>query len=1042
MQKVKKKPPNSVAAAHAIAEERRNQSSFSTHPSQSANIRSAFKPVIDGSVLKNDVKQRLAKERREETKRQQEATKETQLLEKERKSRIQYEKQMEEKQRKLKEQKEKDEQRRISAEEKRKQKLQEERERFKAVLCRTLERSNRVDHRQKRWSWEGSTAVNPETKTASKRSVSTEKLEQETSGLQKQMSVSSAGLQSSVAKKNIEKKRSSSLTRRSNKLQAPSETVQVEEKPTARQSYTSLRESNLITRLLVPTKASIARSKSAASLSVPGKDTSGTHSALIQYINMPLRSHSSDELKNTMALRKAAAAGPPQEKVEAPPDVSVEAAPHVKVEATPEATVEAAPEVTVEAASEATVEAASEVTVEAAPEVTVEAAPEATVEAAPEATVEAAPEATVEATPEVTVEAAPEVTVEAAFEATVEAASEVTVEATPKATVEVAPEANAEATPKVSVEGPPEGSVEAPCEAGVEALPESMETSPEVSVDVSPEASVDPSSPEASVDPSSPEVSVDPSPEVSLDSSPEVSMDASPDVSMEASSEASVEASPKASVGVSPEASLDTSPGASVKAFPKESVEASSKASPKVGAEASSKVKVKDSPQKSEMDKQASNPATKKRPPSHIPCYKWPSSPASGWRPPSPISINRQMQKNRPPSPSPVMSKQSQSSLSYKVIPVQRSLLAQNALGSLGKKREGVPKAASSAEAVSPKQMVSEESSNKSTPGTMNAKEATKILAEKRRLAREQREREERIQKEREQSKPKDAAEKAAEVQREEFSKLEDGQQQKEVKEGSPDPEDPNVLLQKGDAKIKAQEEADKRKKEQERIMLQNLQERLERKKRIEEIMKRTRKTDSNTAKAAEPFVDNTYEEDEADDEDESESDDNSFDDLRPSAFINGMDSSTKLKTHFKNMKKNTPKLVFLDATSGQVRRETKTFFNGDMKNSRQKSAKDPLAQAKGTRSPTKRMTSRAANTRKASETCSTVGPSKSLDPEAQEWICDKIIDIRNEAESLMSSTPPDSQKYHPKGSRTFHQSPPLPLDDKKNNSVPAPSDM
>lgn len=67
-------------------------------------------------------------------------------------------------------------------------------------------------------------------------------------------------------------------------------------------------------------------------------------------------------------------------------------------------------------------------------------------------------------------------------------------------------------------------------------------------------------------------------------------------------------------------------------------------------------------------------------------------------------------------------------------------------------------------------------------------------------------------------------------------------------------------------------------------------------------------------------------------------------------AFINGMDSSTKLKTHFKNMKKNTPKLVFLDATSGQVCRETKTFFNGDMKNFRQKSAKDPLAQARGTR--------------------------------------------------------------------------------------------
>ncbi|XP_027464447.1 MAP7 domain-containing protein 3 isoform X4 [Zalophus californianus] len=788
-----------VAAAQAIADERRSQSGFCSLPSQSANIRSAFKPVIDGSVLKSVVKQRLAKERREEKTRQQEANKETQLLEKERKSRIQYEKQMEEKQRKLREQKEKDEQRRISAEEKRKQKLQEERERFKAVLYRTLERSNRVDHRQKRWSWEGSTSTNPETKTANTRSVSTEKLEQETSGLHKQMSVSSAGLQNSVAKKKIEKKRSSSLNRRSNKLQTPADSVQVEEKPTARHSYTSLRENDLITRLLVPTKASIARSKSAASLSVPGKDTPGTHSTLIQYINMPLRSHSSDELKNTTVLRKAAVAGPPQEKVEVAPHVSVEAA--------------------------------------------------------PAASVEVAPEARVEATPEV----------------------------------------NVEATPKVSTEGSSEGSMEASREAGMEALPESMEIS-EVSVDVSsPEASADLSSPEASVDPS-PEVSADPSPEVSLDSSPEVSMDASPDVSMRVSSEASVEASvevaPKASVGLSPETTVEASPEASVKALPKEGVEASPEAFPEVGTETSSQVKVNDSPQKSELDKQASKPATKKRPVSHIPCYKWPSS-VSGRRPPSPVTVNRQMQKNRPPSPSPVVSKQSQSPLSYKIIPVQRSLLAQNALGTLGKKREGVPKAANSSEAVSQKQMVCEESSNKSTPGTMNAKEATKILAEKRRLARERRDKEERIQKERGQSKVKDVAEKAVEGQQEEYLKLEEGQQQKEIKKGCPDPEDQQVLLQ-----------------------------------------------------AAEPVVDNTDEEDEAD-----ESDNGSFDDLHPSAFINGMDSSTKLKTHFKNMKKNTPKLVFLDATSGQVHRETKTFFNGDMKNFRQKSAKDPLAQAKGTSS-------------------------------------------------------------------------------------------
>ncbi|XP_042829999.1 MAP7 domain-containing protein 3 isoform X8 [Panthera tigris] len=908
-----------VAAAHAMAEERRNQSGFSS-ASQSSNIKSSFKPVIDGSVLKSDTRQRLAKERREEKKRQQDANKETQLLEKERKSRIQYEKLMEEKQRKLKEQKEKDEQRRISAEEKRKQKLQEERERFKAVVYRTLERSNRVDHRQKRWSWEGSTTMNPETKNANKRSVSTEKLEQEISGLHKQVPMSSAGVQNSVAKKTTEK-RSSSLNRRSNKLQSPMETEKVEEKPGARHQHTSLRENNLISRLLVPTKASIARSKSAASLSVPGKETPGNRYPVLQYVTTPLRGHSSDELKNTIVLRKSAMAVPPQEKVGALPKAKVEAPPKAST----------------------SMEVASNVNVGAIPKVSVEVDPEANMEAAPEVN---------------------------------------------------------EATPQASMEGSPEGSVEASAQAGAEALPDSVETSPEVSVDMSLE------------------VSVDPSPEVSMDSSLEMSTDASPDGSMQVSSEASVEASTKAGMAASPKASVETLPEESVEASPEAFLE------------------------KPEMDKQANNPGTKKRPSSQIPCYKWPSSPASGWRPPSPISVNRQMQKNRPPSPSPVRSKQSQPSLCYKVIPVQRNLLAQNVLGTLGKKREAVSKTTSSSEAVSQKQTVCEEPSSKSTPGTMNAEEATKILAEKRRLAREQREKEERLQKETEERKVKEMAEKGVDTQGEEFSKLEDGQRRDEMKKGCTDPEDQKVLLQKGDTKIKADEEADKRKKEHERIMLQNLQERLERKKRIEEIMKRTRKTYSNTSQAAETFSDNTYEEDEADDEDESESDDDSFNDLHPSAFINGMDSSTKFKTHFKNMKKNTPKLVFLDATSGQVHRETKTFFNGDMKTFRPKSAKNPLTQAKGTRPSSKRMSSRATKTRKASETSNTVGPNKSVHPEAQEWICDKTVDIRDEAESLMSSIPPDSRKYHLKGSITFHQSPQMPLDDKKNKCVPLLLDM
>nr|XP_044619459.1 MAP7 domain-containing protein 3 isoform X7 [Equus asinus] len=923
-----KREKEPVAAAHAIAEERRNQSGLSSLPSQSSNIRSTFKPVIDGSVLKNDVKQRLAKERREEKKRQ-DANKEIQLLEKERKSKIYYEKQMEEKQRKLREQKEKDEQRRVSAEEKRKQKLEEEREKFKAVLYRTLERSNRVDNRQKRWSWEGSMTMNSESKTAHKCSASTEKLEQEASGVHKQMSMSSAGLQNSVAKKKTEKRRSSSLNRRYSKLNSSTETEQVEEKPVARQLYTNVRENNLITRLLAPTKASIARSRSAASLSVPGRDTPGIHSTLIQYVNVPLHIHGSDELRKTRVLRKSTWAVLPQQKVETPSEVSLEAPPG------------------------------------------------ANMEVAPKASLEAAPKASGETPPETSVEAPP------------------------KESTEATAEARGELPLQASMEAAPEASVEAAPEASVEVAPESME-SPEVSME----------SPKASVE--SPELSVDSSLEASVNPSPEVSMDSSLEASMEMSSEASVEVSPKASVEALPKASVEASSEASVGASPKASVEASS--------------------EKPEIDKQASDSVTEKCPSLHIASYRQ-SSPASGLHPPSPISA-KQVQKNRPPSPSPVTSKQSgQSSPSYRIISVRAPLFVQHASSTMGRKREAVAKTTNSSEAASQKPMASEESGNKSVAVTMNAEEATKILAEKRRLAREQRKKEEeRLRKEIEQRRMKDLAKKAVEDQEEEFSKSEeDGQPQKEIKKkGCQDQGDQEGLLQKGDAKVKAQEEADRRKKEHERIMLQNMQERLERKKRIEEIMKRTRKTDSNASKATDTSGNDTYDEDEADDEEESESDEDSFDDMHPSAFINGMDASRRLKTHFKNVK-NTPKLVFLDATSGQVHKETKACFNGDTETFRQKSMKDPLSQDKGSRLSTKRTTSRAAKSGKTKEASNTVGASRSFHLQAQEWISEKM-DTRSMTEPLMSTGPPDNQRHHPKGSITFHPSAQRPLEDKKRN--------
>ncbi|XP_016072022.1 PREDICTED: MAP7 domain-containing protein 3 [Miniopterus natalensis] len=855
-----------VAAAHAIAQERRTQSGFSSLPSQSSNTRSAFKPVIDGSVLKNDIKQKLAKERREEKRRQQDATKEIQLLEKERKSKIQYEKQMEEKQRKLREQKQKDEQRRISAEEKRKQKLQEEREKFKAVVSRTLERSNRIEQRQKRWSWEGSTTVNSESKMVKKRSISTEKLEQETSGSHKQMTVSSSGSQNSISK--------------------------------IQQLYTDLWENDLIMRLIAPTKASIARSKSTASLSIPGKDTPaiGIRNPVMRYANMPLLSRSSDELKNPLALCKSAVAVPPQEKGETPLKVSLEPPPEGSVEAAPEASVEVVPEVNVE-------------------------------------------------------------------------------------------------TPfKVSVETAPKGSVETFPEITVESLPESLETSPEGSEDVS-------------------LVSVDPSPEVSMDSSSEVSLDSSPEGSMETSSEARMEVFHKANMDVIPEESLETVLEESMEVPLEASVEASpeSKSCPEVNVETSSEEKVTDTPQKS-------NPVNKHTS-THMPLSRWPSS--SGLCSPSPFSA-KQIQKNRLPSISPVMSKQSaQSSLCCKMIPVQHTLCAQNVLGTIIRKKEATSKTTESFEAVNQKHMTYEVSGNKSTQGILNAEEATKILAAKRRLAREHREKEEKLQKEMEQRKEKNVAKEAFGGQ-EEFSEFDSGQQQKEMKKkGCQDQENQKVLLQKGDANIKAREEADKRRKEQEKIMLQNLQERLERKKRIEEIMKRTRKTDSDASKEAQTSSSDTYEEHEADDEDESESDDaGSFDVAHPSAFINGMNSSRKLKTSFRNVK-STPRLLFLDVNSDKVYAKPKASLKSDMKNFRQK-VKDPLAQAKGIRMSIKRMTNQVTKT----ETSNTVVPPQNLHSVSQECMCDQTLDTTSEIDPLTSSILPDCQKQHPKGSTTFHQSP------------------
>ncbi|XP_036825477.1 ensconsin isoform X11 [Oncorhynchus mykiss] len=243
-----------AAAAQAQAEERRSLAGNSPGPAAAANTPSPAavaaantpspaaaakspRPVIDGAALRIDERLRVAKERREEADRQQ-ATKETQILERERKAKMQVERQMEERQKKLDEQRRKEEQRRSAVEGKRKLKQEEEKEHYEAVMRRTLERSQRVEQKQKRWSWGGlsesdnrpgdpdagasspvaivispASPEKPPRTQADKRSTSTMNLKQPAdSGINKRLS-SSATLIKSPDKSPSLKKRSSSLTR-------------------------------------------------------------------------------------------------------------------------------------------------------------------------------------------------------------------------------------------------------------------------------------------------------------------------------------------------------------------------------------------------------------------------------------------------------------------------------------------------------------------------------------------------------------------------------------------------------------------------------------------------------------------------------------------------------------------------------------------------------------------------------------------------------------------------------------------------------------
>ncbi|MCJ8741961.1 hypothetical protein PDJAM_G00076820 [Pangasius djambal] len=243
--------------------------------SNSTDVQNTGRP--EPLVLKLDERQRLARERREEREKQN-AVRESQLLEREERARLYYEKQLEDRRRRLEEQRLKEERRRAAVEEKRRQKLEEEKARYEAVVRRTLEKSQRVRPKQNRWSWGGTlTSSTSHTSDADRRSVSTMNLSKHIDPvINKRLSSSSATL-----------------------LNSPDRGM--------RRMPLTPWENNVVSRLQTPTHSYLARSRSAVSLSGDAASCHQTSSLSIK----ALQSRSAERpIRAGLSLERAVRAGP------------------------------------------------------------------------------------------------------------------------------------------------------------------------------------------------------------------------------------------------------------------------------------------------------------------------------------------------------------------------------------------------------------------------------------------------------------------------------------------------------------------------------------------------------------------------------------------------------------------------------------------------------------------------------------------------------------------------------------------------------------
>ncbi|XP_035145571.1 MAP7 domain-containing protein 2 isoform X7 [Callithrix jacchus] len=215
-----------------------------------------YRPQGMEGFLKSDERQRLAKERREEREKCL-AAREQQILEKQKRAKLQYEKQIEERWRKLEEQRQREDQKRAAVEEKRKQKLREEEERLEAMMRRSLERSQQLELKKK-YSWGASLPMGPGGRDAC------DKL--------------------STSTMNLPKPTEPPMSKR-----LSSSTVAISHSPDrAHHMYLSEMEA-ILSRLLIPTQSSLARSRTSFRLSGQASDSALLGSLNPSYKSSPTR---------------------------------------------------------------------------------------------------------------------------------------------------------------------------------------------------------------------------------------------------------------------------------------------------------------------------------------------------------------------------------------------------------------------------------------------------------------------------------------------------------------------------------------------------------------------------------------------------------------------------------------------------------------------------------------------------------------------------------------------------------------------------------